>query len=379
MTIKKLVSYLMIASALVLLNTSCSQNEENTLKEEEVSKPVEKTAEEIAAENLAELKTIIGKGIGNNKYELADPVQKTIDELTTEDFQKLKFNERESDISRYFKFEGENFVFLDSYIKIQSNVFSLDKKDGVFSLLIKKEDLKNVTISDAVQNHKDYALKVTLNTKTEVVTTFLEMNIGASNLLVTRYKKRSYDPKSETQNRINKRNIIRNNHSAFSGVKPVKVRLQPKSGAAFLAQIFLSPAGNHYVKFTPLSNGKTQIQFCRPNGTVSGNRDSDYLVTSNPTTTTGHFWANNMPMALNLYDVNFTYSNGTISAGTSARARARRNGRGLSNIPGVGVLANQDSRGSQTIITSRGNSVSNFKIEIKLDFLLDFHCVIESL
>ena len=89
-----------------------------------------------------------------------------------------------------------------------------------------------------------------------------------------------------------------------------------------------------------------------------------------------------MPMALNLFDVNFIYNNrtGVISPGTSVMVHARKNKSPEGIIPffiSDLLKEGQDSGSNATIMTtSGGNTPSSFLIEIKLDFDLDFHCII---
>lgn len=372
MMIKKFISYIMIASvfAIAIVSTSCSNDDDEP-------QPEEKTAEEIKAENMAEFATIIGNGVTNKKHRFAVALE-PIDKITKEVFDKLTFYDNEDDhIRHYFKFDGEKYFYEDGGMTMQGNAFTFEKADNIFTLYASIQDEKGVHFDDTPSDD-DSMLKVTYDTQTDIITIYSGGYVGGvySGTGIQQYKAEPYSPSNETTGRTIKTNFAKIGSTSFTGVHAVHVELEGQNFSARIAAGLLKPYGNHHVKFTSLANGKTRVQFCDAGGNVSGNSvPTDYYYS-----TTKHFWKNRMPMALNLDDVNFTYNSttGSISPGTNVMARARPN----SNPNGItppffgGTMVNQNSGSNATIISSSGNTASNFRVEIKLDFQINFHCVI---
>ena len=362
---------------------------------EEIKAEKEKAAEEIKAENLAEFKKIIGAGITNKEFELAISfgfISKLVDEA---DFDKLTFGilvVEDIDDRPLFRFEGDDYVWKKEHFTTKGSEFTLEKKGDEFILYVGKETKKTVTINgDIADDGEKRVLKIIYNTKTKLIIIMQELYSAAiyAGSVIHRFPAKQYTPKANTNKSIKSanQNFASRIATNFTGVHNVKVKLKPQFGMAIVAAYILKPEGDHYVKFTPLNNGKTKIQFCDANGNVSGdysvyeddNPDNDNAPDDYFYNTTHHFWRNYMPMALNLFDVNFTYNNTTeiISPGTSVMARARQNKNSEGVFPFfLRNLGNQDSGSNATIIATSVNTPSNFIIKIKLDFDLDFHCII---
>ncbi|MFV0541492.1 MAG: hypothetical protein ACK5MZ_09700 [Aestuariibaculum sp.] len=373
MMIKKFISYLMIASvvfAIAIVNTSCSSDDDE---------PKEKTAEEIKAENIAEFATIIGNGVTNKKYEFAISLDDPIT-ITDQAFNELTFMSSEDNNERFFKFDGEEFVFYDSYMELQGSVFDIEKGDNTFTFTVKRNDQKKAFFGGQPVTDGEFVFKVTYDTTADIITTFwggYETDKNYNGTSIVRYKAEPYISSKKISEKTTKNYSLKNSSTAsFTGIHAVYVKLEPAHWTANLPAFLLQPEGNHHVKFTSLANGKTRVQFCDASGNVSGNSvPTDYYHS-----TTKHFWKNQMPMALNLEDVNFTYNSttGSISPGTNVMARARPNDNPKGVVPPFfgGILTNQNSGSNATIISSSGNTASNFRVEIKLDFQVNFHCVI---
>ncbi|MGO3654851.1 MAG: hypothetical protein ACTJFN_10830 [Sphingobacterium sp.] len=167
---------------------------------------------------------------------------------------------------------------------------------------------------------------------------------------------------------------------SLTGIHQVSVFFDPMGDFfAGVAKGLLNPDGNHYIKFTAVIGGITKVEFCDASGNTSGYNpgtppssygDFDYA-------TTKHYWKNQMPMALALQDVSFTFDDvtGNITNGNGVVALARRNGNPGSSIPSF-INPNQDSDSSAAIITTTGNSASAFAIRIKLGFQIPFQIVL---
>ncbi|PCH73163.1 MAG: hypothetical protein COB98_11000 [Flavobacteriaceae bacterium] len=346
--------------------TSCDKDDDEDL-------PIEKTAEEIAAENLAEFKDLIGTtGVSNLSYELAMSME-PISSLVGDEFDKLAFDSRNdedgSTPNRFFKFD-DSYTYNDSGMSIKGSVFTFEKKDGVFTLFAKLKDAKKAFFGKDLIDDGEFEFKVTYNIQTKLVTTFQSgyqqgYNTGT---VIIRYTATPY----VAQAKAAKKKSVKRSTAALTGVHYVSVELSPAHWSARFPAYLLQPKGKHYVKFSPKSNGETNIQFCDASGNVSGN-NYNYG-------TTHHFWKNRMPMAVNLAQVDFTFNreSGSISQGTGVMARARKNysPRGITPPFFGGRLTNQDSGSEATIITTHNNSATSFKIEINLDFDVKFHCII---
>ncbi|MGX1639623.1 hypothetical protein [Sphingobacterium sp. NPDC055431] len=168
--------------------------------------------------------------------------------------------------------------------------------------------------------------------------------------------------------------------TSLTGIFQVKVFFDPM-GDLFtnLAKGLLNPDGYHYIKLSAKTSEITKVEFCDANGNISGLNpgnppssygDFDYASTK-------HYWKNQMPMALALQDVSFTFNptTGNISQGNPLKALARRNGNPGSSIPPF-INPSQDSDGSAAIITTTGNSAQAFSIRIKLGFQIPFQIVL---
>ncbi|MFV0248674.1 MAG: hypothetical protein ACK5H1_06920 [Tenacibaculum sp.] len=369
--LNKILNYLLITilSTTVLLFTSCFKDKDDL--------PVEKTEEEIRAENLAEFKELIGPtGIStnNNKFSFA-LTSIPISKLTEEEFDKLDFltNELFPGEEFYFKFDGKQYIKEVGLLKIQGEEYDFKKEGDVFTLYVKTEHKKELFF-DGEENPEELEseLKVIYNAKTKLYTIIYDASKEGIFLYGLVYQCTA-GPYKENTAKAAKKSLTKNGTATLTGVHYVNVNLIPKNQIIALpVSALLRPWGYHYIKFTPKSNGITQIQFCDAKGNVSG---ENYYYSS-----TNHFWKNHMPMSLNLHQVDFTYNSntGTISQGSGVLARAKRNYNPIGIIPPVfnGILSDQESGSRAAIIPSNNNTADNFKIEVKLDFDINFHCVI---
>lgn len=367
--IKRFFSYLMIASIVAVGFTACSDDDDNT--------PKEKTAEEIKAENLAEFKELIGTGVGNKKFEVGSST-KEIDKLVGAEFDKLSLSPVENkEVQDYILFDGINYVFnqSSSNIQVKGSVFDFKVEDGVYTIYANKDSAKKVYFRGELTDGS-HAIKIIYNSKDKTVTQFWGGYQKGQYLgtFISKFKAEPYTAKASSEKAVVKTRSVASRSSAnFIGTHYVYVELQPTHWTANFPALILKPKGYHYVKFTQKSNGKIQAQFCDASGTVGGDNDSDYYYS-----TTKHFWKNKMPMALNLYNVDFSYTNGTISSGTNVMAHARDNQNPDGSIPSffLGGLLVQNSGANADIITTTGNTADNFELKVKLDFALPFNCVI---
>lgn len=366
--IRKIFSYIIIASVLAVGFTACSDDD---------NIPKEKTPEEIAAENLAELKKAIGTGIGvvkGDTYENAVTTEYTYAQFTEQILDKIKFTESKIFIDPlYVKLINDNKIkFGITGMSITQDLTEVTKEGDILIMDSPEQNKKEVFYGSTPSKNEEHAVKLMYNTKSKEVTIY---HSGYSSgqfagTLMYKFKAKPFNAEKVSTKSVAARTIS----SAPAGVNLVTVKLKGQNLMTIIAASILKPTGSHYVKFTPKSNGKTQVQFCNAQGVVSGNNDAtDYYYS-----TTNHFWKNRMPMALNLYDVDFSYTNGTISSGTNVMALARKNQNPNGFIPPFfgGTLTNQNSGADADIITTTGNTASSFKIEIKLDFEADFHCII---
>ncbi len=169
----------------------------------------------------------------------------------------------------------------------------------------------------------------------------------------------------------NKKNILK------EGIYVVDVAMTGSNFLTRRAVKTLKSKSKHYIKLTTTDNGTLRVQFCNEKGEVSGNNETtDYHYK-----TTNHFWANKMPMALNLYDVDIRYNpqNGCICKGTSVKVYGRDNKNPKGFVPfflNRKKVVTQSSGSKSDIIKTCGNSADSFTIEIVLDFKKPFHCVI---
>lgn len=368
--IKRFFSYLMIASIVAVGFTACSDDDDNT--------PKEKTAEEIKAENLAEFKELIGTGIGNTEQEFGHTMIE-LKNLTVAEYDKINFELRQSkEVENYFLFDGTTYTLQYGGGTIKGTKFDFEKKDGVFTLYVPKDTEKSMLFNGKPDDTTVAAVKMVYNTKTKkadlMLTLYAKKGGTPQGTIIFRITPKPYNPKAVSEKAVVKTRSVASRSSAnLIGTHYVYVELQPTGGLAYLPALILQPKGYHYVKFTQKSNGKIRAQFCDASGTVGGDNDSDYYYS-----TTKHFWKNKMPMALNLYDVDFSYTNGTISSGTNVMAHARDNQNPAGAIPSffLGGLKNQNSGADADIITTTGNTADNFELKVKLDFELPFNCVI---
>lgn len=368
--IKRFFSYLMITSIVAVGFTACSDDDDNT--------PKEKTAEEIKAENLAEFKELIGTGIGNEEQEFGHTMIE-LKNLTVTEYDKISFElQQNKKVENYFLFDGTTYTLQYGGGAIKGTKFDFEKKDGVFTLYAPKDAEKAMLFNGKPDDTTVAAVKIIYNTKTKkadlMFTLYAKKGGTVQGTVIYRITPKPYNPKAVSEKAVVKtRSVASRSTTSFTGVHYVYVELQPTGGLAYLPALILKPKGYHYVKFTQKSNGKVQAQFCNASGTVSGDNDSDYYYS-----TTKHFWKNAMPMALNLYDVDFSYTNGTISSGTYVMAHARPNQNPGGAIPGffLGRLKNQNSGANADIVTTTGNTANSFVLKVKLDFELPFDCVI---
>lgn len=367
--IRKIFSYIIIASIITTVFTACSDDD---------NMPKEKTPEEIAAENLAEFKKLIGTGIGNEEHEFGYTLTEVKD-LTVAEYDKINFELRKDmKVENYFLFDGTTYTMQFGGGTTKGTKFDFEKKDGVFTLYAAKETEKEMLFNGKPDDTADAAIKIVYNTNTKkadlILTIYAKQGGAPQGTIILRITPKPYNPEAAAKTAVVKKQSVANRSTtSFTGVHYVYVELQPTHWTANLPARILKPKGYHYVKFTQKSNGKIRAQFCDASGTVGGDNDSDYYYS-----TTKHFWKNAMPMALNLYDVDFSYSNGTISSGTYVMAHARPNQNPNGTIPAffLGGLTNQNSGANADIVTTTGNTANSFVLKVKLDFELPFNCII---
>ncbi len=377
-----LFRYLMIATLGLFFITSCSDDD----KTPEVTKPKVKTAEEIAAENLAEFKKVFAE-FGNCIGVAAEaPVEwygavdgKT--NLKDLDFKNLTFEQRGSAGELYFKLIGDNkFELKDAGTVFKGDLPEIKKEGDELIMPIVKIDLK-----DEYNNIK--LVKVVYNTKTKIIMigNGMESN-GMSIAFISKFKAKAYTPNPESKLVLTRTTFASRAavNTDFAGTHKVYVKMESRN--PFIQDVLfkhVQPWDWHYVKMTKLENteeedkkgDRYQIQFCDADGKVSGNNDADYLVSNN----THHFWANKMPMALNFENVSFTYYADTknIKQGRGVKAKARKNGNKDAFLPFFFKnKTSQESNEWAAIITTENNSADHFTIKVKLGFEVDVTCVI---
>lgn len=373
---KILLNYLMVVVIIAVSFTACEDDDET------VEKTVEKTAEEIAAEEQAEFKDLIGTGIGayETVYE-SSAATESFSSLSDDDIDKLDFLEGLKDKYIYLGYENDDFVLEFAGLKIVGADSLLVKGEEDFTLFFAKGTSLNTTNNgDPISDIEEYNIKMTYDIDSDMVYIFVDGYFSDLYLgtIIGRFTAAVFSPST-----VSSKSAKGPNHeearslasTALSGIYNADVELEAQSWLInSILQGLLSPYGNQYIKLTDLASGKKQVQFCDSSGSVSGNNAAtDYNYA-----TTNHFWANNMPMALNLIDVNFTYnsSTGAISNGTSVNASARENNNPSGVTPPFIDLTTQDSGSSASIISTSGNTATSFTIEINLDFEVDVHCII---
>lgn len=327
----------------------------------------DKTPEQIAQENLAEFKAFFGKDgiISIPKNHLSAELNKMVGALTEDEKQALEFQE-EKDRSTRLKIEGEYLFFDDVLAELSSG--TIEKKGSKLIFTSYQSIWRNAEdINDPITVVGD--LICIIDTETKFVEfAYYCLEFGGS---WDKFNTKPYVPSKSSVNSITTRSVSTRTYDSFNDNRMLYVKLY--SNTWIVKKVFenkLKPWGWHNVLFTT-ENGVTRVQFCGPNGELSGN---DYFYK-----TTHHFWKNKMPMALNFENVTFCYnaSNGEITPGNGVIAYARRNDNPEGFLPFfIKNKVNQNSGPEATIIKTEGNNPNHFLLDVKLDFEVDVHCLI---
>lgn len=398
----KIKNFLMTAGVVMLFLgfTACSSDDNNDMAGQTGQKDPDKEDPEPTLTPKEEFIKLVDTGIANTKYEggfIGD--QETIDSfLENGDISGVRmepnyFEGRSCGDRIGLAFDKENFFILDAGITVVPiRDISVEEEGDEFIIKVPEDaSYKNydeVSGKRLVGEGWDDLIKmyiIRFNTKNKLLSILISITDeeeGINLTILDRFAGTFYDLsclKDFLNDNPKENKSTRSIESAMGGgVFPsdaiwTKVELKPISGLAKLAYKQLHPYGNHHVKFTNMGNGNIRMQFSDASGNASGNAKADYKIPTN------HFWNNQMPMALNLYDVYFHYdeATGKISQGhVEAKTRPNDNDNGFNPL-GLGALIGDQNSGSKAkIITTTGNSVNQFEIEAKLDFKLNFHLVI---
>lgn len=363
---KTIFNYLLLVGIIAVSFTACEKDDDTE---------VVQTAEEIAAEELEEFHSLIGTGIGGYDFETAIAFE-GYSTLSDDDIDKLNFIEGAQDDDYVFiSFKNNEYAIdLSNLIGVAADS-TLVKSDTGFTAIFKEFE-----VVDNSDDESSAFMKIEYNTETDMVYVFIDGYIEGTYLatFIWRFTAAAFTQPTETAKLAKTQNSTMAKITAsatLSGIYYANVKLEAQAlYQNYILQTFMLPYADHYIKLTDLANGDKQIQFCDSSGNVSGDdKDTDYYYD-----TSNHFWANKMPMALNLKDVNFTYnsSTGIISDGTIVDASARENDNPDGFTPPFIDFTTQDSDSSASIISTSGNTSTSFTIEIDLGFEEDVHCII---